>query len=483
MPKLISQKDLNDTLEAVGRSPTGAIEEIGTALKEKLPRRTLQRRVALLVKQERLVVEGQGRASRYRLTVTRGDAQIPFASANNGTRQKSHVLNAEPGSYALAGGTADLEVYIPMSSDGEEVKRAVRAPIQGRSPVGYNRVFLDAYRPNKTFYLSTETRQQLSELGRSPGGVRPAGTYVRQIYNRVLIDLSWNSSRLEGNTYSLLETERLIQLGEVTEGKDAAESQMILNHKAAIEMLVSQADEIGFNRYTILNLHALLSDNLLDSQASGRLRATSVGIGGTVYHPLEVPQLVEECFQQILDTAAAIADPFEQAFFAMVQLPYLQPFEDGNKRVSRLAANIPLIRDNLCPLSFVDIPERAYVDGLLGVYELNRVELLRDAFVWAYQRSCARYSAVRRSLGEPDPFRLRYRTMLTETIAEIVNAGMGKRTASAFIKRRCTDHLPQDDRARFTEVAETEIMNLHEGNIARYRLRPSVYQAWSKKWR
>ncbi len=96
----------------------------------------------------------------------------------------------------------------------------------------------------------------------------------------------------------------------------------------------------------------------------------------------------------------------------MVHLPNLQPFEDVNKRVSRLAANIPLIFQNLCPLSFVDVPDRAYIDGILVVYQLNRIELLRDVFVWAYQRSCARYSAIRKSLGDPDPFRLKYRTQI-----------------------------------------------------------------------
>ena len=125
----------------------------------------------------------------------------------------------------------------------------------------------------------------------------PAGTFGRQLLNRLLIDLSWNSSRLEGNTYSLLETERLLELGEAAEGKDASEAQMILNHKAAIELVVEQASETGFNRYTMLNLHALLSDNLLDPQACGRLRRIPVGIKDSVYHPLEVPQLVEECFQ------------------------------------------------------------------------------------------------------------------------------------------------------------------------------------------
>lgn len=138
----------------------------------------------------------------------------------------------------------------------------------------------------------------------------------------------------------------------------------------------------------------------------------AVGSGGTVYHPLEVPQLIDECFHQILDTAAAIIDPFEQAFFAMVHLPYLQPFEDVNKRVSRLASNLPLIRQNLSPLSFVDVPDRAYIDGILGVYELNRIELLRDLLIWAYEHSCARNSAVRRSLGEADAFRLRYRALM-----------------------------------------------------------------------
>src|ERR1035438_1925019 len=150
---------------------------------------------------------------------------------------------------------------------------------------------------------------------------------------------------------------------------------MILNHKAAIEMLADQAEEIGFNRYTICNLHALLADNLLaDPAASGRLRSKPVGISGTVFHPLEVPQAIEENFQQILDKATAIVDAFEQSFFVMVHIPYLQTFEDVNKRVSRLSANIPLVRRNLCPLSFVDVPVDDYVDATLGVYELNRVD-------------------------------------------------------------------------------------------------------------
>ena len=464
MPKRIPQNELDVVQQAVAGFPEGAgIEEISRALSIRLPRRTLQRRLALLVEQKRIVIEGRARASRYRLPAIIGDVTAQVSGGVGISIQMS------------------AEVYVPLSSEGEAIKQAVREPIQNRRPVGYNRAFLDSYHPNETFYLSSDIRQQLYEMGRSPEGQHPAGTYARQIFNRLLIDLSWNSSRLEGNTYSLLETELLLELGEFAEGKGALEAQMILNHKAAIELLVEQASDVGFNRYTLLNLHGLLSDNLLaDPQACGRLRAIPVGIGGTVYHPLEVPQLIDECFRQILVTAIEIEDPFEQAFFVMVHLPYLQPFEDVNKRVSRLAANIPLIRRNLCPLSFVDVPDRAYIDGTLAVYELNRVELLRDVFVWAYQRSCARYSAVRQSC-DPDPFRLRYRAQIREFVAKVVLNCLDKRAAVGWIAGKAAP-LPADDRGRFIEIIETELSSLHEGNIARYNLRPTEFKNWKQSW-
>ncbi len=491
MPKQVTEQDFELILQAFARltdshSPGASVESIGNALAARLPRRTLQRRLAQLVTRRQLVVESRGRGSRYRIPgyadVAKGTPQAHKVEARSQTYGPIHVTGA---AHLTGEGdpTARGEKYISISAEAEIIKQAIRQPLHQRQPAGYNRAFLDAYRPNETFYLPAQTRQRLFELGRSPNARRPAGTYARQIFNRLLIDLSWNSSRLEGNTYSLLETERLLEIGEAADGKDTREAQMILNHKAAIELLVEQANEVDFNRYTVLNLHALLSDNLLDPKACGHVREIAVGIDGTVFHPLAVPQLIEECFQQILDTAAAIRDPFEQAFFAMVQLPYLQPFEDVNKRVSRLAANLPFIRGNLCPLSFVDVPERAYVDGILGVYELNRVELLRDVFVWAYERSCARYSAVSRSLGEPDPFRLRYRTLIAQAVSQIVSGALDKKAAVAAIRQRAANDLPQDDRARFAEVVETELMSLHEGNIARYRVRPSQYQHWQKTWR
>lgn len=446
-----AQTDL--ILEIVGRFPGGAsVEEILIGLYPAPSRRTLQYRLASLVKKGLLVAEGRTKGRRFHL---------PTAIKISRTEQPSPNF--------------------PLSTTAKAIHLAVSRPIQDRIYVSYEREFLDRYRPNVTQYLSESLKRKLFDLGKTEGD-RPAGTYARQIYSRLLIDLSWNSSRLEGNTYSLLETERLLELGEAAEGKDRRETQMILNHKAAIEFLLESAGDVGINRYTVLNIHALLSDELLQDRSCGSLRQIAVGIAGSVYLPITVPQLVSECFQQIVDTANAIKDPFEQAFFLMVHLPYLQPFEDVNKRVSRLAANLPLIRENLCPLSFVDVPEQIYINGLLGIYELNQIELLAEVFAWAYERSCLRYSAARKTLGEPDPFRIRYRTLRKETVAFVVREKMDKRLATAFIRKQAKNGVPDNDQMKFVEVVETELMNIHQGNISRYGLRPSEFEIWQKGW-
>lgn len=455
MPRRTPTVDLDAIVAAVAREAGGVTaRDIAERLAEETPLRTLQYRLKSLVEDGRLAKEGEGRWTTYHLPPEAG-----------------------PGAKSLD------EPPVPTSAAGDEIRAYLQNPAAVRRPVGYDRAFLESYRPNDTFYLSAAERGHLAEVGRREVGSQPAGTFAKHILSRLLIDLSWNSSRLEGNTYSLLDTRRLIAFGAEAEGRDALEAQMILNHKDAIDFLVGAAEEIGFNRYSILNLHAILASNLLpDAGAAGRLRRIPVGIERSVFHPLEVPQLIAECFDRMLATAAAIDDPFEQAFFIMVQLPYLQPFDDVNKRVSRLSANIPLIKANLSPLTFTDVPRRIYTEAILGVYEMNRIELLRDVFLWAYDRSAARYAAVRQSLGEPDPFRLRYRDALQTLVAAIVRAPMDGKMAVAHIESWTRDNVDPGDRERFREVAETELLGLHEGNIARYRIRPSEFAAWREAW-
>ena len=464
MARHVPEEHLRAIEEVLREHPEGmTASKIETALTTAPPRRTLQYRLKSLVSSKRLIMEGTGSRLRYCLPppvslAFQATAGFPTASFRP-------------------------EILPPLSMPGVEIQEYVRQPLTARHPVGYDRTFLDSYWPNETFYLSQAEREQLGEVGRPAVADQPAGTYARQILNRLLIDLSWNSSRLEGNTYSLLDTTRLIELGEEADGKQRLEAQMILNHKDAIEFLVDEAGTIGFDRHTILSLHALLADNLLaDSRAAGRLRHIAVGIDGSVFHPLETPVRIEECFDQILATAAAISDPFEQAFFVLVQLPYLQPFDDVNKRVSRLAANIPLIKANLVPLSFEDLPRELYTEALLGVYEMQGIELLRDVFIWAYGRSAARYAAVRQSLGEPDPFRLQHRSALREVIGAVIRERMDKKRATAHVAAWTQEHVEQPQRERFREVAERELLSLHEGNFARYRVRPSEFETWQAVW-
>lgn len=462
MPKQLPSAELDAIQRKIEASPEGiTIDALAAAAGNAMPRRNLQRRLAALVKAGRIRSAGKGRATRY-------------------VRKPQAIEETVTGQARVGTGA---ELRLAVSPEAEQIRQHVSRPLHQRAPAGYRREFLDSYRPNETSYLPEELRARLHAAGPAESGSPIAGTHARKILNRLLIDLSWNSSRLEGNTYSLLETQRLLELGESADGKAAFETQMILNHKAAIEFIVENAAEIRFDRRTVLNLHALLSDNLLgDPHASGRLRTIGVDIDGSVYHPPGVPQVIDECFGEIIEKAAAVADPFEQAFFVMVQLPYLQPFQDVNKRVSRLAANIPLIRHNLCPLSFVDVPAIDYVQGLLGVYELNRIELLRDVFVWAYERSSARYSALRQSLGEPDPFRLRYREELLAIIAEIVRKGLSRKAAPDFIRAWASGRVQTQDHARFLEMVETELLALHEGNFSRYRIRPAEFDAWRAGW-
>jgi hypothetical protein len=431
-------------IEVVSRSEDGLGID---ALKQAFPdvaRRTLQRHLADLVSNGKLIAVGRARARVY--------------------RPPSPADGAAPA--------------IPLSREGEDIRRLVQRPIAQRTPVGYSRQFLADYQPNRTHYLPGPLRERLLLMGRSPVTGDYAGTYARQILNRLLIDLSWSSSRLEGSTYSRLDTQNLIEFGREAEGKDRLEAQMILNHTAAIEMLVDQAEAIAFNRYTVQNLHALLADNLLpEPAAGGRIRHIEVGIADSIFHPLAVPQQIEEHFDLLLHKAAAIEDPFEQAFFAMVQLPYLQPFEDVNKRVSRLAANIPLIRQNLAPLSFVHVPREEYIEGTLGIYELNRIELMRDVFVWAYERSCRRYTILRDVLPEPDPLRLRHRELLQQVVGAVVTGGIRRDDVGA-IKGLLRAKVPADELSEVVALVVNELYQLHEGNIARYRLSLSQFRQW-----
>ncbi|OFZ99624.1 MAG: cell filamentation protein Fic [Betaproteobacteria bacterium RBG_19FT_COMBO_58_11] len=439
---------MTDFLTSIPDSPEGITLAELLARHSGLARRTAQRWIGQLIAQGKIAAYGAGRSRRYR-------AMKPLSGV---------AAEAFP-------------AHIPISVDSRDILAYVGQPLEIRKPVGYQRDFLDAYQPGRTWYLPEPLRRQLRKMGDTGQARLPAGTYSRAILNRLLIDLSWASSHLEGNTYTRLDTRELIEHGKAAHGKAAIETQMILNHKAAIELLVENADSVGFDRYTLLNLHSALSENLLPNPADeGRLRQHAVEITKSVYRPLSVPAQIDEMFDIVLDKASRIADPFEQSFFVLVHLPYLQPFADVNKRTSRIIANLPLIRVNLCPLTFLGVPEPAYSRAILGIYEQTRVELLRDLYVWAYERSTQEYLAIKHDLAEPDPQRLAYRNVIKETIRQVItHPGQDE---LEVIRRSVAEQVAAADRDNVEALIIEELRRLHEGVMARYGLRPSEYARW-----
>ncbi|MFM2036136.1 MAG: Fic [Pseudomonadota bacterium] len=416
-------------------------------------RRTAQRQLAGMIQSGQITAQGEGRARRYFVADQPHESGAPTAIADR------------------------FPPFIPLSADSLDILAYIDQPLQLRKPVGYQRDFLDAYRPDETWYLSESLRRHLHKMGKTADVDAPAGTYSRAILNRLLIDLSWASSQLEGNTYSRLDTRELIEHGRVARGKAAIETQMILNHKTAIELLIDNIDSAEFNRYTLMNLHGALAENLLPNPADeGRIRQHAVDIGKSVYRPLSTSPQIEGVLDVMLHKANQIRDPFEQSFFMMVHLPYLQPFADINKRTSRLAANLPLFRLNLCPLTFLDVPEQAYSRATLGVYEMTRVELLRDLYLWAYERSTQEYLAIKQDLAEPDPLRLIWRDFIKQTVHELVV--QPDRDPLDCIQQAVMAQVPEQDCAGVKALLIEELRRLHEGVLARYGLRPSEYAKW-----
>ncbi len=443
-----------DLLSSIQSSSNGLTLAELLALHPGIARRTAQRHIARLLKNNMILAQGEARARRY---FPAGDRPPIQASQHT-------AVDAFPD-------------FISLSVDSLDILAYIEQPLQARYPVGYQRDFLLAYRPNETWYLSAPLRRQLYKMGMTADANEPAGTYSRAILNRLLIDLSWASSHLEGNTYSRLDTKELITHGKAADGKAAIETQMILNHKMAIELLVENLEHAEFNPYTLMNLHSALSENLLPNPADeGRIRQHAVDIAKSVYRPLSTPQQIGDTLTLLLDKAQQIRDPFEQSFFMMVHLPYLQPFADINKRTSRLAANLPLFRANLCPLTFLDVPAQAYSRAILGVYEMTRIELLRDLYVWAYERSTQEYLAIKNDLAEPDPLRLAWRALIKQTIRGVVTSP--QQPPLTLIEQAVASAVPESERANVQALIIEELKRLHEGVLARYGLRPSEFAAW-----
>jgi len=446
------EQQYQEILSILGDHPEGLHRgEISSLLKITINNKTLQRRLATLAQDGKVKTEGIKRGTKYFPTSKKLETKEP--------------------------GKKDRESAI-FSESSKAVLEFLDSPLHTREKVSYNRDFLESYVPNETIYIPTEMREGLRKEGKRFDKELAAGTYARQISERLLIDLSYNSSRLEGNTYSRLDTQKLVEEGISAEGKIHEETVMIMNHKEAILFLIENAADIELNSFTLLNLHNLLSQDLLsDPAACGNVRRIEVDIGKSAYKPLNNPHVLKEVLELILLKARKINDPFEQSFFVLIHLSYLQAFEDVNKRTARLACNIPFIKSNLCPLSFTDVSRDDYSAALLTVYEKNEIDPMLELFCWAYSRSANQYGVVRESLGEIDAFRIQNRSQRKEVMGQIVKNNLHGSDTEEWINNYCQqNNIEEAD--KFTAMTLAYLSTLHAGAIVGLGITENQLTTW-----
>lgn len=341
----------------------------------------------------------------------------------------------------------------------------LRRPVYERHPVAYNDEWINSYQPNITFYIPAESRAQLEKAGKRCTREDPAGTYAHQIFNRLLIDLSYNSSRLEGNTYSLLDTQRLLLEGSSPEGKLDEERIMILNHKEAIRYIVDHAPRLEVSEHTIFTLHYLLSEGLVERRYAGAIRDYGVKIGGSTYMPFEDKKQLQMRFACLIKKAAAIKDPYEQSLFLLVHITYLQSFVDVNKRTARLSANIPLIKANRVPLSFNDVEREDYISAVIAIYELQEIHPLLDLYVFSYMRTCAMYDATVKGIGI-DEVRVRTREQRRAIIRHIIVNQLSGDTMQRYISDQTVQMIKKEDQSFFKDDVLEDLDTMDACRIA-----------------
>jgi len=232
----------------------------------------------------------------------------------------------------------------------------------------------------KLSILQDKFTQNISELSEYQ--------YKKEL-ERLAIDLSWKSSQIEGNTYSLLETEKLLKEKETASGKTKEEAVMLLNHKDAIDFIVENPDYLyPLTVSKIEDIHSILTKEL---DVDRNIRKRRVGISGTNYRPLDNEFQIKEALSLMCELINKKKNIFEQALLALVLISYIQPFVDGNKRTARIVSNAILINHKYCPISFRTVDSVGYKKAMLLFYEQNNVAIFKKIFIEQFEFAVKTY--------------------------------------------------------------------------------------------
>lgn len=357
------------------------------------------------------------------------------------------------------------------------IRKHLAVDSRKRSRVGYNEDWLDDYSPNQTSYLKPADLSRLHV--RCAPGSAPLGKLSDHDLAMYMCDLSYASSRLEGNDYDHASTIQLAEHHIEKIGGSYKDKVMILNHRDAVRYIIESTKEadpaFGVNPHVLRGIHAILSQDLLkDPMMCGGLRVEHVDIHDSSYSPLDNKDHIALNFEKITKKAAQINDPYEQAFFLLVHIPYLQPFHDCNKRTSRLVCNIPLLKGGVTPISWMDITNRPrdYTDATIAVYEHNDTLMLSEIFVDCFMRSTERFSLLQRQKN-PDPVAAKYRPEIKSSIRARILDG-----ADALSPNVAIEDIPD-----FMGYIELELSMLKKNEMlgVRYGLTLEMLTAWTDR--
>lgn len=264
-------------------------------------------------------------------------------------------------------GPIDLHAYFERDPDVRDGRRS------------YNFEVMELLRAHALFSpAERRTLEQAQQEYQANVQHLPAALYRKEL-QRLTIELSWKSAQIEGNTYTLLETERLLSEQEEASGKSRAEAIMLLNHKRAFEQIVEHGlPEKGLTLGYLESVHALLMKGL---EVGQNIRKRGVGITGSAYRPLDNDHQIREQLEALCGLVNTREDGYEKALLAILLISYIQPFEDGNKRTARMIGNALLLHHKACPLSYRSVDPIHYKETMLLFYEQNNVSAFKDLFM------------------------------------------------------------------------------------------------------
>lgn len=349
---------------------------------------------------------------RKSMNTTRRQQKILILFLQNVSLQSSEVFNFLVKEEKVSSVTVKRELselvsegFIGLSGTGRST--AYHITIQGRLFSDVNPAIYCQVEPDKRFGqkrysdnlfsqtpigLFTENESKLLEDGTQIYRRRSRDlslTIQKKELERLIIELSWKSSRIEGNTYTLLDTEKLILENKEATGHDKKEAQMILNHKEAFTFVRENSSIYKtLTRTNTEELHKILVKNM---NVNFGLRSRAVGVTGSIYQPLDNIHQIQEGFEDLSVLISKMTNPYAKSLMALLGISYLQPFEDGNKRTARLMANALLLAHDLAPLSYRSVDENEYREAMLVFYELNSLIPFKKIFITQYDFAARNY--------------------------------------------------------------------------------------------